>query len=289
MTIALVTGGTGVLGRAVVERLRRDTRHRVVIASLDAAPGEDAIRLDLRRGDEVAAVVARLAPALVLHLAATFTDDFDEAYAVNVAATRGLLEALARAAVPARVVLVGSAAEYGVVRPAENPVGEARALAPVSTYGLTKSWQTLLGGLYAARGVDVVTARVFNLDGPGLSERLFVGRVQKQIAELAAGQRAAIELGPLDAVRDYIDVEAAADQLLAIAARGERGQVYHVASGVPVTMRDVLGRYLARHGLAPGVVKSGAELSNHRGYDVPAIWADVARTTALVRAGRAGG
>jgi transcription elongation factor len=54
-------------------------------------------------------------------------------------------------------------------------------------------------------------------------------------------------------------------------------------------MRDVLARYLARHGLSPDVVKSGAELSNHRGYDVPAIWADVARTTALVRAGRAGG
>ena len=29
----------------------------------------------------------------------------------------------------------------------------------------------------------VQAVRVFNLDGPGLSERLFVGRVQKQIAE----------------------------------------------------------------------------------------------------------
>ena len=81
MMVALVTGGTGALGRAVVERLRREGRFRVVVASIDVDEGPDAVRLDLRRADEVAAVVARLAPTLVLHLAATFTDDFETSLA----------------------------------------------------------------------------------------------------------------------------------------------------------------------------------------------------------------
>jgi len=150
--------------------------------------------------------------------------------------------------------LIGSAAEYGVVRLEENPIREDRVLNPVSIYGLTKAWQTQLAGYYASSGVDVVVARVFNLDGPRLSERLFIGRLQKQIAEVLACQKTVIELGPLTAIRDYVSTDEAADQVLAIAEHGETGRVYHVASGLPVKMRDILVRYLSIHKLDASIV-----------------------------------
>lgn len=282
METVLVTGASGALGQAITARLQRDDRYRVVATSqhCDDVCG---LRLDVRDREKFASAINCTEPDLVLHLAATFAGDFEEVYATNVEATRYLLDTVQQSGSHIRVLLVGSAAEYGAVRPEENPIREDRVLNPVSLYGLTKAWQTQLAGLYASRGVDVVVARIFNLDGPGLSERLFIGRLQKQIEEVLAGQKLKIELGPLAAIRDYVTTGEAADQILAIATYAEPGQVYHVASGIPITMRDMLARYLAVCKLDASIVQEAAELSNRIGYDAPVIYADITRTMQLLR------
>ena len=133
----------------------------------------------------------------------------------------------------------------------------------------------------------MVVARIFNLDGSGLSERLFIGRLQKQINEVLTGQKSVIELGPLNATRDYVTTEYATEQILAIAAHGEAGRVYHVASGKPITMRDILSRYLAIHKLDASIVHEAVDLTNRIGYDVPIIYADVTNTMQLMKGRRA--
>jgi GDP-4-dehydro-6-deoxy-D-mannose reductase len=281
----LVTGSTGALGRAVIARLRKERNYHVVVTSRHCDDGD--FQLDVRNTEQLATAINRTEPNLILHLAATFVNDFDEAYAVNVEATRHLLEVVHGSGLCTRVVLIGSAAEYGMVRPEENPIREDRVLYPVSIYGLTKAWQTQLAGLYACRSVDVVVARVFNLDGPGLSEKLFVGRLQRQIDEVMAGRQAMIELGPLSATRDYVSTNEAAEQLLSIAAHAESGRVYHVASGVPVTIREMLDRYLAIYKLDASIVTEAAELTCRVGYDVSAIYANVTSTMQLTKLWRA--
>jgi GDP-4-dehydro-6-deoxy-D-mannose reductase len=71
-------------------------------------------------------------------------------------------------------------------------------------------------------------------------------------------------------------------QLLAIADFGEAGEVYHIASGQPVTMRELLKRELASHEIHGSIVTEGVGFSNRRGYDVPSIYADIRKTTALL-------
>lgn len=275
----LVTGASGALGRAVCARLRARGQ-RVMTAGRGAS---NDVALDLSAPHGIAAALAHSQPGLIVHLAASFANDFALAYAMNVEASRHLLDAVLEAQRPVRVVLIGSAAEYGVVQPHDNPVSEARVLTPVSVYGMTKAWQTQLAHLYAARGVDVAVARVFNLFGPGMSERLFVGRLQQQIDAVLAGTQSAIELGPLGATRDYLSTDEAAEQVLAIAAHAPAGTVHNVASGVPVTMRALMQRMLAAHGLDPAIVREAAQLSNRSGYDVPVIYADMSKTRALTR------
>jgi GDP-4-dehydro-6-deoxy-D-mannose reductase len=276
----LITGATGALGIALVNYLRAMPGCYTVFA-----PGrrdcDDS--LDLRDGAQIAHAVDSTRPDLILHLAATFSNDFDEAYAVNVTATRHLLTAVEGCGQPVRTVLVGSAAEYGAVTVDESPINEDHVLRPVSVYGITKAWQTELAYLYASRGVDVVVARIFNLFGPHLSDRLFIGRLHKQIGELNRGERPLIEVGPLSAVRDYLPIDEAVTQLVAIADFGQAGSAYHVASGRPVTMRELLIRELSVHGLDESIVVEGAPLSNRRGYDVPSIYADISKTVALLK------
>jgi nucleoside-diphosphate-sugar epimerase len=279
---ALITGSTGALAQAIVARLQQTETFNVVATSRSA----DALQLDVRDGERLEALLQKTRPDLIFHLAATFSSEYDEAYAVNVDATRRLLELVERAHAGTRVLLVGSAAEYGAVGVEENPIREDHALRPQSVYGLSKSWQTQLAGFYALRGVQVVVARLFNLQAPGLSNRLFIGRVQAQIEEVRKGARSAFEFGPLGATRDYVDADEAARQMLAVAIDGEAGHVYHVGSGQPVTMRSLLERLLAREGMNAIPVHESPALTNRAGYDVPAIYADMTKTLQLMGEGK---
>lgn len=281
MKTVLVLGATGTLGEEVSKRLRKEN-YCVVTTSRNMNEEVD-FQLNICDQKQIASLLLNAKPDLVLQFAATFVNEFEESYAVNVEVARHLLEEIQRLGFQTRVLLIGSAAEYGVIKPEENPICEDHVLNPVSIYGLTKAWQTQLAGIYESRGVDVLVARVFNLDGPKLSERLFIGRLQKQIEDVLAGKRADIEVGPLSAIRDYISTADAADQIIAITTYGEKGQTYHVGSGVPIKMRDILNRYLTRYNLDISIVKEASDLTNRMGYDAPVIYADMSKTMQLMR------
>ena len=123
-------------------------------------------------------------------------------------------------------------------------------------------------------------ARLFNLTGNGASNRLFVGRLQEQLEQLIAGKIPEIKVGALDAVRDYLPVEDAARQLERIMLSGRSGQVYHVASGVPVRMRDLLGQLLQARGLSAACVRETPR-PVHDKLDAPVVYADVTKTSRL--------
>lgn len=281
METVLITGSSGALGQAVIRCLSIESDYRILATGRYAVDKD--LKVDLRQPGELATAVRKFEPELILHLAATFTDEFDEAFATNVEATRLMLKAVQQSGRQIRVLLIGSAAEYGLIRPEENPISESHVLNPVSVYGLTKAWQSQIAGLYAKLGVNVTTARVFNLEGPGLSEELFVGRIEKQIIDVINGTRSTIEVGDLSASRDYISTELAARKILQIASKGAAGQVYHVASGKPIKMSALLARYLSSHNLDSTIVREATDPAHHPGYDVPLIYADTTRTTQLLQ------
>ncbi len=280
MKTVLVFGATSSLGEAVSKHLRKEN-YRVVTTSRNANEEVD-FQLNICDQKQIASLLLNVKPDLVLQFAATFVNDFEESYAVNVEVARHLLEEIQRLGFQTRVLLVGSAAEYGVIKPEENPICEDHVLNPVSIYGLTKAWQTQLAGIYGSRNVDVLVARVFNLDGPKLSGRLFIGRLQKQIEDVLAGKRANIEVGTLSAIRDYISITDATNQIMAITTYGKKGQTYHVGSGIPIKMRDILNRYLTRYNLDISIVKEASDLTNRTGYDAPVIYADMTKTMQLM-------
>lgn len=279
MITVLVTGATGALGKAVIAYLNNKDGYKIVTTSRD---GENAdYQLNITDEVKLSEIINQVRPALILQLAATFTHDFEDAYAVNVEANRQLLEIVQQLQDETRVVLIGSAAEYGLIQPDENPIAEDHGLNPVSVYGLTKAWQSQLAGFYSCRGVDVVVARVFNLKGENLSDKLFFGRLKKQIDEVVSGGKSIIELGPLSASRDYISTSDAAQQIFSIAELGESGLVYHVASGEPVVMRELLIHTLEEYNFDLSIVHESDEKTNRTGYDVPVIYADMKRTSLL--------
>lgn len=286
MTV-LITGASSPLGRLLVDWLRISSGGETIVATAKRdAVGYGLRACDVRDRGQLSEIIEEVRPRLIYHLAAQYSGMLEPDIAVNTLSARTLLELLTLYKMPSRVVLIGSAAEYGIVPPDENPVRETRALAPVSVYGLTKAFQTLLANYFAReQGSDVVVARVFNLIIPEMSERLFVGRAQRMIAAVKQGKQSRFNVGNVDAVRDYVCADQALRQLCAIAERGTTGEVYHVASGIPTRIRDLLNRLLQEADLDWSVVEAAPARTLRGGIDVPVIYGDIGKTSALMPEG----
>jgi GDP-4-dehydro-6-deoxy-D-mannose reductase len=281
----LITGAMGALGRVVVEHIKKIGTYQIFATSTQVhTVHDDSVTVSLcnfKNLDQLTAAFDLAQPDLILHLGGSLAVNLSDAYIMNVAPAAHLLELILSRGLNTRIVLIGSAAEYGVVKPQENPINEDHTLFPVSVYGISKAWQTQLLGFYATRGIDVICARIFNLYGPGLSEKLFAGRLQRKINDIKMGHQSIIEVGSLAAIRDYITITEAACQLLTIARHGIVGNIYHIASGNPVNMRDFLIKQLEIESLSSSLIHEATGYSNHSGYDVPVIFADMKKTQFL--------
>src|SRR6476619_3871719 len=117
MLKALIVGARGFCARHLAERLRNPSQvRRIGLArgpAPDGAPFDEWHAVDLRDGVAVARAIAAIAPDWVFHVAGVVAAPAAELYQANTLGTVHLLEALREHAPRARILLVGSAAEYG--------------------------------------------------------------------------------------------------------------------------------------------------------------------------------
>lgn len=178
---------------------------------------------------------------------------------------------------------MGSAAEYGEISNNDNPVTEDHPLNPISIYGWSKAAQTQLAHLYVKTyGVNIVIARTFNLIGKGMSDKLFVGRVEKQIDAVLSGDAENISVGSLDAERDYIDIENACTMYYTIAVKGKAGEAYNVGSGAAISMKDLLNNLLHQAELDESAIDKNTNHKNTPHSEVSVIYANISKVTKLM-------
>lgn len=229
---ALVTGAGGFLGRHVVARLRV-----LGIPAVTLGRTGDIVLADPSDASAIRAAVAQVQPTLLFHLAGTpAAEPLEEAYRVNVLFGAHLLAAAREMAAPPRVLLAGSAAEYGPVDEGALPIAEDAACRPASVYGITKLAQTFHGLAAAATGLPVVVARLFNVIGGGMPVHLALGAFAAQLRAMPT-TGGLLRTGPLERWRDFVEVEPAAAVLVALARdAAATGQVVNVCSGVPTSL-----------------------------------------------------
>ena len=250
--VALITGVSGYLGsnlRATVGSAWPEVR--VVGLARTAAAAELAV--DLLDPDALRQALASVRPDFVFHLAGTLrAATWTEFYRGSVETTINLLQALSTLPCPPRVVIAGSAAEYGPVLAAQLPIAEDQVgPGAVSQYGVSKAWQTCASRFYAAAGLPLMIGRVFNIIGRGLPETSAPGTFAAQIRRIRAGQvPPRLQVGNLDSRRDYLDVTDVCEALIALAQRGHSGETYNICSGVPTRIRDMLDMMVAAAGIA---------------------------------------
>jgi GDP-4-dehydro-6-deoxy-D-mannose reductase len=245
---ALVTGAGGFVGTALVGHLR--------------AAGDEVVGIDHATGPDITDpagvrdVIGRNGPDAVYHLAAVTHIGASweapvEVFRVNAEGTLNVLSACAAAGV-ARVLVVGSADEYGAVRPEDLPLTEEAPLRPLTPYGASKVAADYLAlQAFLGRQLPVIRVRAFNHSGAGQSERFMIPGLARRIAAAERDGRKEIPVGSLQPVRDYTDVADVVVAYRLLVERGEPGEVYNVCSGVGRSVAEVADALLAlaRHAI----------------------------------------
>lgn len=86
-----------------------------------------------------------------------------------------------------------------------------------------------------------------------------------------------LEVGNLAARRDFLDVRDVVAAYIALAERGESGEIYNVCSGTPVAIQEVLRRLIL---LARVPVEVREDPARLRPSDVPLAYGDNAKLRA---------
>lgn len=289
----LVTGAAGFIGSHLVEYLQAEGYDDIWATANSRSPwlekqlGEDrVVLLDLTDSAAVFPMIERVQPEWIIHLAglAFVGGSFERATEVmnnNTTLQYVMLEAVRRFTPQARVLSIGSAAEYGLLPEKYNSsrIAEDFPLYPNNPYAVSKMTQDYLSLSYhLAYGLDVVRVRPFNQIGPRQSTDFAVPAFARQIVQAERGELAAVQVGNLGAVRDFTDVRDAARVYEVLMRVGVAGEVYNLGSGKGVSMQAILDQLVSLAKIPITVEKDPARL---RPVDVPVFVADNQKITAL--------
>jgi GDP-4-dehydro-6-deoxy-D-mannose reductase len=241
---AAVTGGSGFVGRYLVPYLRQ-LGDEVVTLDRSATPP-----VDVTNSAQVRDAMRAARPDAVYHLAALSHvgrswDAPETVFRVNASGALTVLRACADAGVH-RVLVVGSADEYGVVGADDLPLTEDAPIRPVTPYGASKAAADLLAlQAFLGDGLATVRIRSFNHTGPGQATDMLVPALAQRIVAAERSGRSHVSVGNLDVVRDVTDVRDVVRAYRLLVERGTPGEAFNVCSGRGVTVREIAEQMLA--------------------------------------------
>lgn len=251
----LVTGGGGFCGQHFIEFIENKGVDWATIGARVASSNHLlAVPTDYQ---SISSAINEFRPTHVIHLAGeTSGFDIKTSCDANFVYAGNILKAIGELGLIETVVLlIGSAAEYGMIKPQQLPIKEDLPPNPYSLYGLTKLAQTQLGLMYSKQGISVCVARPFNIIGPRMPEHLFLGSIVKQIAQGVNSNPSKVFVGNLDCSRDFIGIAQVCEIYWALlTTKRASGRVVNVCCGRPISLRTLLESFIKLTGLSIEIV-----------------------------------
>ncbi len=284
---ALIIGAAGFVGGYLIDELK-NSGYEVCATCLpnEKITADCEVRtLDILAKDTIAPLFDEVMPDAVFHLAAQssvavswkrpqLTAD------INVIGTINVLEALKTAKKSGiRAVLIGTGEEYGFIREGACPLSEDEPLNPGNIYAATKVCQGMLGEIYArAYKMDIIMVRAFNHSGPKQAPIFVISDFCKQIADIEKGEHEpVINVGNLNARRDFTDVRDVVRAYRLLAEKGVSGRTYNVGRGKAVEIQEILDTALS---MTDAEIEVRQDPHRMRPSDIPLIEPDTSRILA---------
>ena len=301
----LVTGGSGFLGRALLERLQE-------AGAKVAAPAH--AEYDLLRESDVTRMFAQHRPEVVFHLAANVGGiGYNLAHPGRTLYANAMMSALvmeqARLAGVAKFVGAGSVCaypEHAEVPFREDALWDGYPEPSNAPYGLAKRLMLVQGQAYRAQyAFDAVYALIMNLYGPGDHfepdrSHVIAALIRRMLEANEAGSPELVVWGDGHATREFLYVDDAARGLLLAAEGYDKPDPVNLGTGIEISIRDLAallaeltgfrGRLVYDASRPSGQRRRSADVSRARrefGFEARVTFRDgLARTIAWYRAHR---
>jgi GDP-4-dehydro-6-deoxy-D-mannose reductase len=244
---ALITGADGFIGSWLSEQLLKESYEVFAFSRREQGGRKEILTLrgDIRRSDEVRAAVQASKPDVVFHLAAQ--SHIQEAFSnpagtfeVNAQGSLHLFEAIRLEAPQARVVSMGSSAEYGWTAEKHSVLAEDLPLLPKSPYGASKAAQGMLARIYAeSYGLQIIHCRPFAIIGPRKTKD-FLSAVCQEVVRQLSSPSITLRVGNLKTVRDFMDIRDFVRILVQVSETGSKGETYQLCTGVGTELQTLV-------------------------------------------------
>ena len=276
---ALITGSEGFVGRYLRAELE-DSGYEVT--GLDLMPGEKTVAVNLLEPDAIQKLISELKPDMIIHLAGQADVGKSwkipaKTFEINVIAAVNLMEAVRFAYPEARIVLIGSADEYGRLREAGASVSEETPVHPMTPYAISKIAQEQMGQAYVrSYGMHICMTRSFNHGGAGQRPGFMIPDFAQGIVRVERGEADTVLVGNLASKRDFTHVKDVVRAYRLIAEKGRDGEIYNVGSGTTHSAQEILDRLI---GMAKCPVPVRQDPARMRPSDTPVICCDRSKLT----------
>ncbi len=280
----LVTGSNGYIGSHLTQRLL--TVPQVNLFSLNRTYDTRIDPAQSLEGNLLTADLlgwlADVKPDVVFHcIGAGPRLPFEHQLQLHAEGTRRLLQALVDNGLYPRVVLMGSAAEYGVQ---DEAVNEQTVGHPDGEYGIAKLAQTQVAQAFARRyDLPVVIGRLFHVYGQ-TPRHLAIASLASQIAhaEMVYPEYSELHVYNLRSRRDFVHIDDAVEALLSLSELSQpneiSGQVFNIGSGGSTSISTILDWLLAHSRLDAAALKR-VSMRLHEVQKEDNSFADIAKIT----------
>lgn len=250
----LITGAAGFVGAHLINLLKKEPQNEIFAWAKDTSESSiislDSNHIgivDITRKDDVLKRFSDICPDRVYHLAAQSSVGMSWkepalTYEVNAVGCVHLLEAVKCYNPQAKILLVGSAEQYGRISEGQLPIAETQPLQGINPYSISKMMQEQTARLYVnSYQLQIVLVRAFNHIGPGQSEKFVIPDWCGQVVRMECGELPPqLQVGNIDVKRDFTDVRDIVRAYVALLECGQCGEVYNVGSGSAYSLKEVL-------------------------------------------------
>lgn len=286
---SLITGVSGFAGSHLADYLLAEGGAAAEVWGCDVtgarrsylSPSVRLIAADLRDPQAAHRVMAQARPERIFHLAGqAFVAESRthpwETIETNLRAQLNVLEAVVASGLRPNILVIGSSEEYGRLGNPGQAIDEAQPLRPDNPYSVSKVAQDLLGLQYfLTYGLPIVRARPFNHIGPRQNHKFAAAAFASQVAAIEAGQQPpVIQVGNLEARRDFTDVRDTVRAYELLVERGQAGEVYNIGSGESHRIQELLDVLLS---LARVPIRVETDPARLRPNDGPDLVCDASR------------
>jgi GDP-mannose 4,6-dehydratase len=263
MTIALITGVTGMVGSHLADYLFEHSDWNIIgllrwrspldnishlLPEVNSAGRISLLYGDLRDTVSIRKAIEKARPDYVFHLAAqsfpqTSFDAPLDTLDTNVQGTVRVLDAIKEYAPGAIVHVCASSEVFGRVPKDKLPIVEDCTFHPASPYAISKVGTDLVGRFYAeAYGMTVMTTRMFTHTGPRRGDVFAESSFAKQIALAEVGYiPPVIRVGNLKSLRTVADVrDAVRAYFMLVTIDPQKGEYYNIGGQLSAEVGEIL-------------------------------------------------